>query len=100
MTIGTAMVASTKVRATGASVCSQSPRTRFRTVRVGKTASQIIRASWCLVGGAVGAGGVVMMSPLLGEGGEQLMVGDEARWHDAPVATTPSRPSRTWRPWQ
>src|SRR3954463_5804630 len=55
MTIGTAMVARTRVRRllrrTGDRVVSESPRARLRTVRVGKTDSQIIRASWCLVGG-------------------------------------------------
>src|SRR4051794_21923470 len=63
MTIGTAMVASTNVRTTGDSVRSQSPRTRLRTVRGGKTASQIITASWCLVGGAGAVERMVMMSP-------------------------------------
>jgi hypothetical protein len=29
-------------------------RARLRTVRVGKTAIQIIRASWCLLGGPTG----------------------------------------------
>src|SRR5689334_8770083 len=51
MTIGTAMVASTKVRRTGPASVSQRPMVRFSTVRVGKTAIQIIRASWCLLGG-------------------------------------------------
>src|ERR671932_24771 len=55
MTIGTATVARTNVRITGLSVCSQSPRARLRTVRVGKTATQIMRASWCLVGAPGGA---------------------------------------------
>ena len=55
MTIGTATVASTKVRSTGLRSFSQGPIVRLRTVRVGKTASQIIRASWCLVGGPTGA---------------------------------------------
>src|SRR4051794_41952960 len=56
MTIGTAIVASTKVRRTGVNVLSQPPRARFRTGRVGKTASQIIRASWWRVGGPAAAG--------------------------------------------
>src|ERR671927_1238978 len=55
MTIGTATVASTKVRSRGGSVFSQSPSARLSTERVGKTASQIISASWCLLGGAIGA---------------------------------------------
>ena len=45
MTIGTAIVASKNVRATGESVFSQSPSARLRTVSVGKTASQIMNAS-------------------------------------------------------
>src|SRR5687767_15135431 len=57
MTIGTATVASTNVRSTGSSRPSHSPSTRLRAVRVGKTAIQIMRASWCFVGGpTVGAG--------------------------------------------
>src|SRR6476659_9192499 len=54
MTMGTATVASTKVRTTGERSRSQSPNRRFRTVRVGNTAIQIMRASWCLVGGPTG----------------------------------------------
>src|SRR3954463_12062987 len=87
MTIGTAMEASTKVRTTVVNVRSQSPRTRLRTVRVGKTAIQIISASWCLVGGpavpddelAVGRGwpeGVFMLSP---SGGRSWRVGRAGR---------------------
>src|SRR4051794_39211747 len=63
MTIGTAMVVRTKVRTTGVSVANQSPRARLRTVRVGKTASQIITASWCLDGGP--ALGVFMLFSLI-----------------------------------
>src|SRR3954462_5596700 len=70
MTIGTATVASTKVRTTGDSVPSQSPSVRLSTVRVGNTASQIITASWCLVGGPtgvrVGCGAGDMGSPRYG----------------------------------
>ena len=58
MTIGTAMVARTNVRRTGPTSVSQGPSVRLRTVRVGKTAIQIIRASWCLVGGPTGVGPV------------------------------------------
>src|SRR5690348_17708400 len=79
MTIGTAMVASTNVRTIGVSGASQSPRARLSTVRVGKTASQIMRASWCLLGGPgvagrdVGAGpgvdaGFVIVTPSSGRG--------------------------------
>src|SRR4051794_37838077 len=57
MTIGTATVASTKGRGTVGSVCSQPPSARFSTARVGKTASQIISASWCVLGGATRTGG-------------------------------------------
>src|SRR5215213_3616767 len=60
MTIGTATVASVKVRRTGDRSASQSPKARLSTVSVGKTASQIINASWCLVGGPTGAGRVVL----------------------------------------
>src|SRR3954463_9340467 len=56
MTMGTATVASTKVRSTGVSTRSQSPSSRLMTVRVGNTASQIMRASWCLLGGPTGGG--------------------------------------------
>src|SRR3954469_5185983 len=75
MTIGTATVASTNVRATGDSVPSHSPRSRLRTVRVGKTASQIMTASWCLDGGprgrAVGGAGFdIRCSCWLGNGSE------------------------------
>lgn len=61
MTMGTAMVARTKVRSTGFIGRSQSPRARLMNVRVGNTQSQIISASWCLVGGAMrgGAAGAV-----------------------------------------
>src|SRR5689334_21092831 len=52
MTIGTATVASTNVRTTGVMVPSQPARARLRAVSVGKTQSQIIRASWCRLGGA------------------------------------------------
>jgi hypothetical protein len=51
MTTGTAMVARTKVRRTGPIWVSQGLRARLRTVMVGKTATQIITASWCLLGG-------------------------------------------------
>src|SRR3954453_12409332 len=56
MTIGTATVARTKVRGTGPRCASQGPSARLRTVRVGKTVSQIMRASWCLVGGPTWVG--------------------------------------------
>src|SRR6187397_1367335 len=51
MTIGTATVASTNVRSTLGRPARRSPRARLRTVRVGNTATQIMSASWCLVGG-------------------------------------------------
>ncbi len=54
MTIGTAIVASTKVRATGDRDSSWSPIARFRAVSVGKTASQFIIASWWRLGGGIG----------------------------------------------
>src|SRR6266545_3672089 len=54
MTIGTATVARTKVRRTVDNVRSQSPSSRLMTVRVGKTQSQIMSASWCFVGGWTG----------------------------------------------
>src|SRR3954466_6214238 len=66
------MVASTNVRTTGDRVLSQSPRARLRTVRVGNTASQIISASWCFVGGPgrpVGGGGAVVRGWLVMEQG-------------------------------
>src|SRR4051794_31784365 len=73
MTIGTAMVASTKVRTTGVSGRSQSPRARLRMVRVGKTATQIMRASSCLVGGpATGANGQAAVG---GWGGHDQLLG-------------------------
>jgi len=55
MTIGTAMVARTNVRRTGCCPASRGPIARLRTVSVGKTATQIISASWCVVGGPAGA---------------------------------------------
>src|SRR3954447_2798380 len=54
MTIGTATVARTKVRRTLGVSASRSPRRRLSRVRVGNTATQIISASWCLVGGGSG----------------------------------------------
>src|SRR4051812_16136674 len=54
MTMGTAMVARTNVRRTGFVSLSDGPMVRFSTVRVGKTASQIISASWCFEGGPTG----------------------------------------------
>src|SRR5690242_20439264 len=58
MTIGTATVASTKVGSSGGSVFSQSPSARLSTVRVGKTASQIISASWVVSDHGAGGEGV------------------------------------------
>ena len=56
MTIGTATVASTKVLSTLGRSARVSPSARLSAVSVGKTATQIISAIWCLVGGgAVGA---------------------------------------------
>ncbi len=56
MTIGTATVASTKVLSTPGRSARVSPSARLSAVRVGNTATQIISASWCLVGGGtVGA---------------------------------------------
>src|SRR6478609_3958753 len=65
MTMGTAMVASTKVRTTGESSRSQSPSTRLSAVRVGKTASQIMAASWCFVGGPTGRGVALALDMVL-----------------------------------
>src|SRR5680860_984273 len=56
MTMGTATVARTKVRRTGLASLSQGPMARFSTVRVGNTATQIMMASWCFVGGPTGFG--------------------------------------------
>src|SRR3954470_8088370 len=57
--MGTATLASTKVRSTLGSSARVSPNARLRIVRVGNTASQIISASWCLVGG--GTAGAVLV---------------------------------------
>src|SRR3954451_7152374 len=65
MTIGTAAVASTKVRSTLGSCARVSPKARLRTVRLGKTAPQIIRGSWCLVGGGTGPVRLSVMVVLL-----------------------------------
>ena len=67
MTIGTAIVASTKVRSTDGIGRSQSPKTRLIAVSVGKTQSQIMRASWCFVGGGTRAGvmSVALLVPAL-----------------------------------
>src|SRR5665647_2186571 len=76
MTIGTAIVARMNVRSTGDSVRNQSPRARLRMVSVGKTASQIMSASWCLFGGGTGedcgAGRLLDMVVLLDVGGTGL----------------------------
>jgi hypothetical protein len=53
MTMGTATVARTRVRTIGPRSASHGPTVRFSTVSVGKTAIQIIRASWCFVGGLI-----------------------------------------------
>jgi hypothetical protein len=58
MTTGTAIVARTNVRATGDMESSRSPSVTLSAVSVGKTQSQIIRASWCRLGGGIGAGGL------------------------------------------
>src|SRR5689334_14544 len=52
--MGTATVARMKVLTTGLVSLSQGPTVRFSTVSVGKTAIQIISASWCLLGGPGG----------------------------------------------
>src|SRR5919202_5234719 len=70
MTIGTASVASTKVRTTVDIGASQSLNGTFSTVSVGNTASQIIRASWWRLGGA-GLGGVSV-----------VMGSSQGRWVD------------------
>jgi hypothetical protein len=56
-------------------VVSHGLRVRFRTVSVGNTAIQIIRASWCLLGGTTwveGATGSVFL--LGGEGAWDMLV--------------------------
>src|SRR4051794_41232552 len=75
MTIGTAMVARTSVRRTVDMLASRSPSVRFSAVSVGKTHSQIIRASWWRVGGGT-ADGSGMSGHL--EGAVEV-VGDEVR---------------------
>jgi hypothetical protein len=72
MTTGTAIVARMNVRGTVDSVRSRSPISTFRTVSVGKTANQIIRASWCLLGGGtrvVAGDRSAVMGALLVRGG-------------------------------
>ena len=54
-----------QVRRTGPRCDSQGPNVRLRTVRVGKTASQIMTASWC--SGRPGGPGWCDMSELLNE---------------------------------
>src|SRR6266545_2689381 len=68
MTIGTATVARTKVRrAIGRSFIALRSA-RFSSRRVGKTATQIMSASWCLDGGGTGARcGVGRWSDMAGE---------------------------------
>src|SRR5690242_2237392 len=78
MTIGTATVATTKVLSTTGASRSRLPSVRFRTMSVGTTASQIMKASWCFVGG--GTCGRDMCAPSGGEGraeGGGDVVGDE-----------------------
>src|SRR6478609_10749375 len=59
--MGTAVVASTKVRETGPRSASHGFRARLRTVNVGKTATQIMSASWCLLGGPTGRDGAASL---------------------------------------
>src|SRR4051812_48750429 len=59
MTIGTAIVASTKVRRMVDIGASQSLRVTLSSVRVGNTHSQIISASWWRLGGAGRGAGAV-----------------------------------------
>src|SRR3954453_4077517 len=73
MTIGTAIVASTKVRRTVDIGASQSLRVTLRTVKVGNTHSQIISANWWRVGGAGRTG--VVLSGVIG----RLSLVDEVR---------------------
>ena len=68
MTIGTATVARTKVRSTLGKWARVDPKARLMTVRVGKTATQIIRASSCLVGAFDGALVGALMAALVGLG--------------------------------
>ena len=51
ITIGTAIVASTNVRSSGDIVLNHLSIATFMTASVGKTQSQIMKASWCLLGG-------------------------------------------------
>src|SRR4051794_37381924 len=79
MTIGTATVARTNVRATGDIDASRSPRVRFRAVKVGNTQIQIITASWCRLGGGTRAArfsAAVSVMGLLGVDGGSRRGGD------------------------
>src|SRR6476620_8775267 len=84
MTMGTAIVARTKVRNTGFIGRSHPPRARLMTVSVGNTQSQTMRANWCFVGGAVrGGAAVVVGAGVLGLGMVDLLgwgVGSWVRW--------------------
>ena len=65
------------MRSTDGSVRSQSPKARLIAVRVGKTHSQIMRASWCFVGGGTRAGvlsGVVLIGMSFAVGSLRLSV--------------------------
>src|SRR6478735_7545496 len=67
MTMGTAMVARTNVRRTVLVSLRDGPMVRFSTVSVGKTAIQIISASWCFEGGPTGRiGPADELTPALG----------------------------------
>src|SRR4051794_3550188 len=69
MTTGAAMVARTKVRRTGLVSLRDGPMVRFSAVSVGKTAIQIMRASWCFEGGPTGRTGPAdELTPALGAG--------------------------------
>src|SRR4029077_11536426 len=98
MTMGTATVTSTKVRTTGERPRSQLPSNRFRTVKVGKTASQIMTASWCLGGGPTGRALLLtldMVLPgLVGVGGQRVgkLGGSKVARHWSPLV------GQTWAP--
>src|SRR3954469_2884619 len=91
MTMGTAMVARTNVRRTGFVSLSDGPMVRFSTVRVGKTAIQIISASWCFEGGPTGrtAAPADGLTAALGVGLDMVELLRSRGWNAGPAGAGP-----------
>src|SRR3954451_16161324 len=99
MTTGTAMVARTNVRRIGLVSLRDGPMVRFSTVSVGKTAIQIMRASWCFEGGPTGRSAPAdELTPALGVGLGRVKLLRSRGWYAGPAGcwSGPVRPRAAW----